>query len=100
MYESRRHAKALQQQRDLAEKAEASRFTDLRQQLDSHLRETRQRDAITSSEFERSMMQSHRDLRAQLDQMQRAIATRISELESRIDGRLGMPPQVDVPVRE
>ena len=37
----REQAKALQVQRDLADRAEASRFIDLRKALDSHLRETR-----------------------------------------------------------
>ncbi len=40
LMESRQHAKQLQAQRDLADKAEASRFTDLRGVLDNHLRET------------------------------------------------------------
>jgi uncharacterized protein HemY len=41
-----RHAKELQAQRDLADKAEASRFTDLRQHIDPTLRESRQRDGL------------------------------------------------------
>ena len=46
LMEHRRHAKSLEAQRDLADKAEASRFTDLRQHIDTHLRESRQREAI------------------------------------------------------
>ena len=83
-----RHSKALQAQRDLAEKAEASRFTDLRNHLDTHLRENRQREAISATEFEKSMMQSQRDLRAQIEQMNHALSVRLGELESRIDSRL------------
>ena len=103
--EAHRHSKALQAQRDLAEKAEASRFTDLRQQLDTHLRENRQREAIAATEFEKSMVQSQRELRTQLEQMSRAFAGRLGELEGRLEARLDRvqplaQPVVDVPPRE
>jgi uncharacterized integral membrane protein len=83
-----RYHRDLQVQRDLAEREEASRFTQLRQHFDHHLRENRQRDAIVSTEFEKSMIQSHRDLRNQLEQINHTLATRLGELESRMEGRL------------
>ena len=43
LVESRQHHKTLERQRDLADKAEASRFTDLRQHLDLRLREIENR---------------------------------------------------------
>lgn len=93
-----RHAKELQAQRDLADKAEASRFTDLRQHIDSTLRESRQRDSLAGGEFEKSMLQSHRELRAQLDAMNRTLLARLAELESRVDHRAAV---VDpVPARD
>jgi uncharacterized integral membrane protein len=98
MLESSRHSKSLQAQRDLAEKAEASRFTDLRQQLDAHLRENRQRESIAATELEKSMVQSQRELRNQLDLINRTLDGRLSELESRIDSRLERLQQVAVPV--
>jgi uncharacterized integral membrane protein len=88
LIETNRHAKALQAQRDLAEKAEASRFTDLRQHLDAQLRENRQREAIAITEFEKAVVQSQRDLRNQLEQINRVLASRLGEIESRIDARL------------
>ncbi|MBG9386927.1 hypothetical protein [Caenimonas aquaedulcis] len=91
---SHRHTKALDAQRALAEKAEASRFTDLRAQLETHLRETRQRESIVSAEFEKTLQQNHRELRAQMEQMHRALATRLGELESRLDGRQALAPEV------
>jgi len=98
LVESRQHAKALQAQRDLADKAEASRFTDLRQHLDAQLRENRQREAIAATEFERAMVGSQRELRTQLEQMNRTLAARLGEIESRIDARLDRvrPSVVDV----
>jgi uncharacterized integral membrane protein len=108
LMEYRRHAKALEAQRELADKAEASRFTDLRQHMDTHLRENRQREAIAATEFEKSMVQSQRELRNQLEQMNHTLATRLGELENRIESRLERfnPPvdvthrPVDVPPRD
>jgi hypothetical protein len=84
----RNHHRNLEQQRSLADKAEASRFTDLRQHLDSQLRDLRERDAVAATEFEKAMVQSQRELRTQLEQMNRTIAARLGELETRLDLRL------------
>jgi hypothetical protein len=81
-----RHSRELQAQRDLAERAEASRFTDLRQHIDTTLRDARQRDTIASREFEKSMLQSHRELRTHLENMSRALMARLGEIESRFGG--------------
>jgi hypothetical protein len=91
----RQHHKSLEAQRELADKAEASRFVDLRQQLDTHLKEMRERDAIAASEFDKAMLQSRRELQTQMEQINRTISARMTELENRIDGRLnrtGVPP--------
>lgn len=93
-----RYTRDLQVQRDLADKAEASRFTELRQYLDAHFREARQRDPLVSTEFEKSMLQNQRDLRAQLDQMIRAMDARMSQLEGRMEARMDrLGPVVEVP---
>ena len=92
LIEWNRHSKALQAQRDLADRAEASRFTDLRQHIDATLRETRQRETITSSEFEKAMLQSQREMRAQLEQMNRTLASRLGNPEGRFDSRLHDTP--------
>jgi len=94
-----RHSKELAAQRDLADKAEASRFTDLRQHIDATLRDVRQRDWAAGSEFEKSTMQSHRDLRAQLDTMNRMLMARLAELEARFD-RGGVVAAAAAPARE
>ena len=103
-----RYSRDVQAQRDLAERAEASRFTELRQRLDDHFRDSRQREALVSTEFEKSMLQSQRDLRSQLEQLQHTLAARLGELESRMDARLERvsqpvdvaPRPVDVPPRD
>lgn len=102
MMESHRQAKALQVQRDLADKAEASRFTELRQYLDTHLRDNRQREAIVATEFEKSMVQSQRELRAQLEAMTRTLDSRLATLEGRVDRDRATPlrPAANLPARD
>jgi hypothetical protein len=89
LMESRQHFKSLEAQRTLADKAEASRFTDLRTHLDTQLRELRDRDAIAATEFQRAVVDSQRELRTQLEQINRTLASRLNELEQRIDHRMG-----------
>ncbi len=101
LMETRHHARELQAQRDLAEKAEASRFTELRQVLDTHLRESRQRESLANTELERAMAQHQRELRNQLEQMYHLLTSRLSELERRIDHRPARVEHVETvqPVR-
>ena len=97
LMEYRTHQKTLEAQRELADKAEASRFTDLRTHLDTHLKEMRERDAIAASEFDKAMLQSRREVQQQMDQMSRMLATRLSEMEQRLDARLGGRAPMGVP---
>ena len=94
----RTHQKTLEAQRDLADKAEASRFVELRQHLDEHLNRLGERDSIAATEFDKAMLQSRREMQAQMEQINRTIAARLNELESRLDSRLGgsgvVPPVV------
>lgn len=92
LMESRQHYKTLEAQRELADKAEASRFTDLRQHLDAQLRELRERDAIAATELQKAVVESQRELRTQLEQINRTIAARLTELEHRLEGRAGPVP--------
>lgn len=101
LIESRHNLKTLEAQRELADKAEASRFTELRQHLDTQLHALRQRDEISATEFEKAMVNSQRELRTQLEQMNRTLAARLSELEHRLETRFervpGYGPAASVP---
>jgi hypothetical protein len=88
LMETRQHHKDLQAQRELAERAEASRFVDLRTQLDTHLRETRQRDVAAAAELEQAVGKSQRELRNHIEQMHRSISMRLGEMEARLEARL------------
>lgn len=101
MITENRFSRDLQVQRDLADKAEASRFTELRQFLDGHFRETHQREAMVSTELEKSMVQSLRELRSQVESMNHMLARRLGEADVRADTRtVHEVPVVDVPATD
>lgn len=83
----RSHQKELEAQRTLADKAEASRFLELRQHLDTHLRELREREGIAHSEFEKVMLANRREMQNQMEQVNRTVAARLNELEHRLEAR-------------
>lgn len=87
LLDNRQHYKELQAQRDLADKAEASRFTDLRQHLDAQMREIHQRETIAATELEKAVAQGQRELRTQLELMNRTLASRLGEIEGRLEAR-------------
>ncbi len=82
------HAQALKTQRDLADRAEASRFIDLRQALDAHVRESRDRERGLSNALEQVLQRQHRETRTQLEGLHRALGTRLGEMEARLEQRL------------
>lgn len=84
----REQARALQDQRDLADRAEASRFIDLRKALDDHLRDTREREKTSATERDQALGRAQRDLRGLLDQMHRSLTMYLGEMEARIDARI------------
>jgi hypothetical protein len=94
LVDSRTHHKTLEAQRALADKAEASRFTELRQHLDAQLRELREHDAISATEFQKAMVNSQRELRTHLEQMNRTLASRLDQMDS----RLGIAPVAAAPL--
>ena len=97
MITENRYTRDLQAQRELADRAEASRFTELRQYLEGHFREGRQRDAIVSTEFEKSMVQSQREMRSQIEQMHQMLTTRLGDMEARFGPRVErVGPAVDL----
>lgn len=87
LLESRHHFKELEAQRALADKAEASRFTELRTHLDTHMRELRERDTIAVTEMEKARLENQREIRTQLEQINRTLAARMTELEHRLESR-------------
>ncbi|HEX2543973.1 MAG TPA: hypothetical protein VHL79_03800 [Ramlibacter sp.] len=83
----RHHVKELEAQRALADKAEASRFNELRAHLDEHLGRMGDRDTMATAEFDKAMAQNRREMQAQMEQMNRMLAARLNELEHRLETR-------------
>jgi hypothetical protein len=68
LLETRRHTRELQAQRELADKAEASRFTELRAYLEAR----QQQEGLEASSTRESLL-------VRIDQLESAIALRIEE---------------------
>ena len=64
-----RSSKALEAQRLLADKAEASRFVELRTYLEAQATLATQRESAVAGRLEQTMQQNQRELRAALDRL-------------------------------
>lgn len=80
LLETRRHTRELTAQRDLADKAEASRFTELRSFLDTQEQKRSARHA-----------ELHGVLLARAEQSDHTLAAHLGQLEDRLDRRDGRP---------
>ena len=85
LVETRRHTKELQSQRDLADKAEASRFTELRQYLETKLQQSElelrhDRDALIAR-----IASVESALVARAEQSDNSTAAHIGQLHDRLD---------------
>jgi len=85
LLETRRHTKEMQVQRDLADKAEASRFTELRNFLEA------QENTHMSRNAER-----HAALIARVEQLENTLAAHVGQLEDRLDRRSPVAPVTPV----
>ena len=87
LMETRRHTKEMQAQRDLADKAEASRFTELRNFLEAqenkHMAQNADRQAAMLARLE----QLETAIRLRSDQTDNTVAAHIGQLEDRIERR-------------
>lgn len=99
LMETRRHTKEMQAQRDLADKAEASRFTELRSFLETqenvHMARNAERHAALLARIE----QVEAAARQRAEQSENTIAAHIGQLEDRLERRpvatpSAMPPAV------
>lgn len=99
LMESRRHAKDMQVQRDLADKAEASRFTELREFMNAELlRVTQANDQLRAAMFTR-LDEMERRQRTVMEQNANSLSSYIGELEDRMEHRL-LHPEVARDVRD
>ncbi len=85
LVEARRHTRELQAQRELADKAETSRFTELRTLLEARVLELREQAGQGQAEMLARLEQLDRDLRAAVEQAGNSLAAYIGELDNRLD---------------
>lgn len=89
LLESRRHARELQLQRDLAEQAETSRFNQLRSLTETELEKLAADIEQSKSLLLTRLEQIDRDFRAALEQTANSLAAYIGELEDRFESSAG-----------
>ena len=87
MLETRRHNKEMQTQRDLADKAEASRFTELRNYLDAQEQARAARNSELLSRLTTRIEQMESTFKSRVDQSDNSVAAHIGQLEDRIERR-------------
>ena len=85
LLEARRHARELQANRELADQAEASRFTELRGFLEAELTRQAGLDAESRVVVLARLDQLDRDLRSAVEQSGNTLAAYIGELEDRLE---------------
>ena len=81
---ARRHSRELQAQRELADKAEASRFTDLRNYLDMELRKLGEQLAESRLGVIARVDLAQQDLRTTVEESGNSLAAHFGELEDRL----------------
>ncbi|MBI1395878.1 MAG: DUF1049 domain-containing protein [Betaproteobacteria bacterium] len=92
LVESRRHTRELKEQRTLADKAEASRFTDLREYLAAELSAMRAQATAVESKVLTRLEQIEERHRAALEQTGNTLAAYIGELEDHLERGAGANP--------
>jgi uncharacterized integral membrane protein len=90
--ETRRMTKDLQAQRELADKAEASRFTEMRGFIETELRRIEAQSSASTRELREALQQVEQQLGARLDESTRSLSAYVGEVEDKID-RVLPPPR-------
>ena len=89
LVESRRYARELQAQREIAENTEASRFNQLRAYLEAELRQL----ATQSADFKTAMLarldELDREMHSTVEQSGNTLAAYIGEIDDRLEGKIG-----------
>ena len=85
MLEARRHNKEMSAQRELADKAEASRFTELRNYLDTLRQQTTAADTQAHTALLARLEQLEKTLTLRVEQSDNSLAAHVGELEDRLE---------------
>lgn len=93
LMESRAHTKELNAQRELANSAEASRFTELRSLVEKIETDSRQRQTDTQQWFEQRLATLQQEVSSKVENSGNTLAAFMGELEDRVQRHLGLPPE-------
>ena len=85
LFETRRHARELHAQRELAEHAEISRLHDLRSSLEAQLQTLGKQTEQAKTELSARLDQIEGDLRQSIAQCQNSLAASIAEIDDRLE---------------
>jgi hypothetical protein len=84
LLDARRHTRELQANRDLADKAEASRFTALREFLDAGFKQQASQEEGSRGALMARLDTLDRDLSLKLEQSENSLSAYIAELDDRL----------------
>lgn len=87
LIETRRYARDLAHQRELADKAEASRFTELRSYLEVQALAVQQRETANHTVLAERFAQQQQAMLARLEESDNATAAYMGQLEDRLERR-------------
>lgn len=90
--ESRRHSKEMMLQRDLAEKAEVSRYTEMRAFLDVELRRIEAQGAAATQQLSARIEHIDQALQEKVSESTRSLSAYFGEVEDKLD-RVLPPPR-------
>lgn len=85
LLEMHKHTRELNTQRELADKAEASRFTELRIYLESQATAAQQREAAVTTLLSERFAQQQQALLARIEQSDNTLAAYMGQLEDKLD---------------
>ena len=85
LLETRKYARELNTQRELADKAEASRFTELRNYLETQTVATQRREAAADTVLSERFAQHQQALLVRIEQSDNSMAAYIGQLQDRLE---------------
>jgi hypothetical protein len=92
LFETRRHARELNTQRELAEQAEASRFSRLQTSLETELKKLADEGEESAARVMERLDRLDRELRAAVEQSGNTLAAYLGEIDDRLERATGEPP--------
>jgi hypothetical protein len=85
LIETRRHGRELQSQREIADRAEESRFQQLRSAMEAQLRDLENQGKDSSAAIIARLDELERQLRSTVEQSGNTLAAYIGEIEDRVE---------------